>query len=105
VWLHVNLSIIQKRGSLSVLGVGSTNLLSEESWNGDDKGCEEENRHNGEGKDPLEGNGLGEELTNTKVSTENAESESHSVISVNSEEKQAIDQDTPDGNIGKDTCR
>lgn len=81
ILLYVRLGIIQKRSSLAVLSVmGRTNLLSEEAWDGNNEGCEEENCHNGEGKDPLEGNGPGEELTNSKRSAEDAESESHGII-------------------------
>lgn len=47
---------------------------------------------------------MGEELANTERCTKNAKSKSNSPVLVNSKEEQAIDQDTPDGNVGKDAC-
>ena len=60
--------------------MGDTDLLSEEAWDSNDESCEEQDSHNGECKDPLEGDGLGKELANTERGTENTECESHGVI-------------------------
>jgi len=44
------------------------NLLAKDAWNSNEKGGQEENGHDREGEDPLECNGLCEELADAKGS-------------------------------------
>jgi len=76
----------------------------EELGEGNNDGGNEEDGHDGEGKDPLEGDDLAEELTNTEGGAENAEGEAHSVILEGDEEEKSVDEDTPDSNISKDAA-
>jgi len=44
-------------------------------------------------------------LTDTQGSGQDAQCEAHGVVLVHDEEKQAIDENTPDGNVSQDTSR
>lgn len=103
------LVIVQKRSSLLIsrnnrLISAEANFLAKDTRDGNDKCSEEESSHDGECEDPLKGDGLGEELTNSESSSQVAESETHSVVLEDDQEEQSIDQDTPDGDVGKDAC-
>lgn len=55
-------------------------LLAKDTWDSDEESSDEESGHNGECEDPLESDGLGEELSDAEGSSEVAESESHGVV-------------------------
>lgn len=79
------LCVIQEWSSLLVcwnntLVASEAKLLAENTWNGNAKGSDEKDAHDDECKDPLEGDGLREELANTKRSSQNAECETHGVV-------------------------
>jgi len=102
-----DLVVVQKRGSLlvgryNVLISSEAELLAKDTWNGDDKGSEEENSHDGESKDPLESNDMCGELANAKSSCQYTECEAHGVVLEDNEEEEPIDEDTPDSYIGQD---
>jgi len=78
-------------------------LLAKDARNRNQQGADEQNTHDSECKDPLQGNDLDEELTDTKCSCENGKTEAHGIVLVDDEEEHSIDQNTPDGNIGEDT--
>jgi len=101
--------VVQKRSSLlvgryDVLFSSEANFLAKDTWNSDDKGGNEEYAHDDKSKDPLECNGSGEELTDPESSCQDAKCEAYGVILEDNEEEEAIDQDAPDCDIGKDTC-
>lgn len=79
------LLVVQKRCSL-LIGwhncalASEGQLLAEDSWNCDDQGGEEENGHDDKGKDPLECNGLDEELANADGGCQDAQCEAHGVV-------------------------
>lgn len=78
--------------------LGYKNRLSgvvnaENTRNSNDDGTDEESCHNRKGEDPLEGHNLSEELSHTERSSQCAEGETHRVILVDDQEKQAINQD------------
>jgi len=79
-------------------------LLAKDAWDTDYKSGKEQNSHDDESEDPLESNCSGKELADSEGSGEGTQGKSHGVVLVNNEEEQSIDQDTPDGNIGQDTC-
>jgi len=102
-----HLCVIQKWGSLLVWWNNSAltseaDFLAEDAWNSDDEGGEEENSQNDEGKDPLEGKGLNEELSNAKGCGQDAEGKANGVVLVCKEEEKSIHQDSPDEDIGHD---
>jgi len=104
------LLVIQQWCSLSIRvddrGVSpEANLLAKDPWNSNEEGGKEENGHNCEGEDPLERNGLREELTDAKGCRQNAEREANCVILEGYKEEQAIDKNTPDCNICKYASR
>lgn len=78
------------------------NLFAKDTWNCDDKCGEEQDGHDCKGKDPLECNGLGEELTDTEGSSEDTKREADGIVLVGNEEEESVDQDAPDRNIGQD---
>jgi len=90
-------------GRDNILIISETEFLAKDTWNGDCQGGEEEDCHDGEGKDPLKSKSSGEELTDTKSCGEVAESEAHGVILVDEQEEQSIDQDAPDSDVGDDS--
>jgi len=101
------LVVVQKRSSLLVgwydaLVSSEVKLLTKDTWNGDDQSSKKEYSHDNESKDPLEGNGSGKELANSESSCQDAKCEAHGIVLEDDEEEEAIDQDTPDCDIGKD---
>jgi len=101
------LVVIQKRSSLlvgwyDVLISSEANFLAKDAWNGDDQSGKEEDSHDDEGKDPLKGNGSGKELPNSESSCQDAKCEAHGIVLEDNEEEQAVNQDTPNCDIGKD---
>lgn len=77
--------VFQERSALligrdDVLLGAEAEFLAKDTWNGDDESSQEEGGHDGKGEDPLECNGLGEELANAESCREVAESESHRVV-------------------------
>jgi len=65
----IYLVVVQKRGSFLVCRndralTSEGEFLSEDTGNCDHEGGNEENTHNDEGEDPLEGDGVSEELAN-----------------------------------------
>ena len=119
-----NLVVGEQRGALAVLG---DNLAALEGVlaKGDGDRHEEQDGHDGEGEDPLEGNHLGEELGHAesycrrlrlaKVSAErlstegirtgsqDAQLKAHGVVLVDGDEEHAVGQDGPDEDVAEDT--
>jgi len=89
----------------NILLPAETEFLSENTWKRNTKCSDEQDAHDHKGKDPLESDSLREELTHTQRSCQDAQCEAHGVVLVHDEEKQAIDEDAPDGNVGQDTSR
>jgi len=92
----MHLLVIQQRCSLSVRvddrGLSSeANLLAKDAWNGNEKGAKEEDSHDSESEDPLECNGLCEELSDADGSRQDAECEANCVILEGYKEEQSID--------------
>ncbi len=56
------------------------NLLAKNTWDGDNESSEEKSCHNGESKDPLEGDSLSEELADAESGGKVAECEPHGVV-------------------------
>lgn len=104
--LPFNSVISQQWSSLSILSplTSDTNLLAKDAWERDDEGSEEEDAHDDKGKDPLESDGLAEELADAEGGGEDGEGEAHGVVLEGNEEEKTIDQDTPDRNVCKDAC-
>lgn len=57
-----------------------TNFLAKDTRDGNDESGKEERSHDRECKDPLESNGLSEELTDAKSGGEVAERKAHGVV-------------------------
>jgi hypothetical protein len=79
------LVVVQQRCTLLVSRndltlTSEAELLSEDTWDGDQQGSDEKNSHDDEGEDPLESNGLCEELSNSERSGQDAQSKAHSVV-------------------------
>lgn len=55
-------------------------LLTKDAWDANDQRRQEEDTHDGEGKDPLECNGLDEELGGSDSSCQHAERKPDSVV-------------------------
>lgn len=55
-------------------------LLAKDAWDGNCQCGDEQDSHDGEGEDPLERDGLGEELADTERGAEDGEGESHRVV-------------------------
>lgn len=81
------------------------NILAKNTWKCNDQGRDKDGCHDGEGENPLERNDLSKELTDTKTCAEHGQGKAHSVILVSSEEEQCVNQDTPNSNVGQNTCR
>lgn len=47
---------------------------------------------------------MSQELSNTKRGTQNGQAVAHRVVLVGDQEKHAIDQNAPDGNVGQNSC-
>lgn len=92
-------------------------LLAGPGGHGHGDGRDEEHRHDDEGKDPLQGNNLAEELRDANRSGQDAEVEPHGVVLgllvlicqewqftnlVGHNEETTVDQDTPDEDVAKD---
>jgi len=78
------LCIIQQWSSLlvcwdNVLLTSESELLPKNAWEGNAKRSDEEDTHDDESEDPLEGDGLGKELADTERSSQDAEFEANSV--------------------------
>jgi len=104
------LMVVQQWSSLlvcwnNVLLPAETEFLAENTWNRNTNCDDEQDAHDHKGKDPLESDSLREELTYTQRSSQNAQCEAHGVVLVHDEEKQAIDENTPDGNVSQDASR
>jgi len=101
--------VVQKRGSLLVgwndgALTSEGKFLAEDAWDCDQEGGDEEDTHDDEGKDPLESNGVGEELTNTNRGCQDAQCKAHGIILVGNKEEKSIDQNTPDEDIRHYSC-
>ena len=77
--------VVQKRSSLLIgwnYGTFSSEreFLAKNARNCDDQGGEEEDTHDDEGEDPLNCNGMGEELANANGSRQDAQFEAYSVV-------------------------
>jgi len=105
-----NLSILEKWSSLAVSACSvrafmasfNTGLLSKDPWDCDDERDEENDSHDGECKDPLEGKDFGTKLTKSQSSHQERSSKSNVIILENQQEESGEDQEVPDGNVGKD---
>lgn len=99
------LVVAEKRSTLGIglsLASAPADLLTGPSRYGDDHSEDEQHRHDGEGKDPLEGNDTIEELGDSQGSRQNAQVEAHGVVLVDDNEEHSVDQDRPDEDVGKD---
>jgi len=88
--------LFKKRLSLSVLVNNSAALegiLANDTREGDQDGEKEQDTHDDKGKDPLEGDDVGEELRDTQRCAENAEVETHGVVLVGDKEEEAVAHD------------
>lgn len=96
-------TVVEQR---SALLVGSRRSLGATSpgWNGNAERKEEEDGHDGEGKDPLQGDDLGQELMDAQRGSENAEPKTHSVVAIEVDNRHPLQEDGPDENVAKDTC-
>lgn len=105
------LLVVQQGGSLLIrrnnsLLSSEAEFFAEKAWQGNQDRSNEENTHNYKGKDPLERNRFCEELTDPQGSSQDAKGEAHGVVLVYSEEEQAIDENSPDSNVGQDaSCK
>jgi hypothetical protein len=79
------LRVIQQRGSLlvrwdNILLPSEREFLAENAWDGNAKCGDEQDSHDDESEDPLEGDGLRQELADAERSSQDAEFEAHGVI-------------------------
>lgn len=79
------LVVVQKRSSLLICGNNGTlsserELLAKYARDCNYEGGEEEDTHDDECEDPLEGDGMGEELANSDRGCKNAQFEANGII-------------------------
>lgn len=99
-----DLLVVSKEGSTLLVGRGRSevDLSASRGGDGNNQSQDEEDGHDDKGKDPLEGNDLVEELSNTNRSSKNAEGETDGVILVENNEEGAVGKDRPNENVSKD---
>lgn len=95
----------EQRSALSVGWGGSLpeDLASRPSWDGHGNGGDEQQGHDDESEDPLQGNDLMEKLCDANGSGEYAEGKSDGVILVNYDEEEPINQNGPNEDVSKDS--
>jgi len=98
--------ILQKRSSLLVFRnnscVPSEVGVAKDTWKSNDKGEQEQGSHDRESENPLESNDLQEELANAESCGQDGERKAHSVVLVCQEEEEAVEQNSPDEDVGHD---
>lgn len=74
--------LVEQRRAFLVSARGSppSDVSARHGWNSNGDRRDEENSHDDEGKDPLEGNDLALELGDTNCRREDAESKAHGVV-------------------------
>lgn len=98
------LIIAKQRITLRILLAAAVpDILAHPNGDRNAEGDNKKEGHDGKGKDPLQGNGLGEELTDTNGSREYAQGKPHSVVLVSDDIEHAVGEDTPDQDIAEDT--
>lgn len=100
------LLLVQQRLALGILADNGTTLegvLANDTGKTDQHRQDKEDTHDGESKDPLEGNDVGEELRDTQGSGQDREVEAHGVVLVGNQEKEAVAEDGPDEDVCSDT--
>jgi len=95
--------VVSKQGCTLCISLGTWGGFAPASGCGHSNyhGGDKESSHDGERKDPLEGDDLAEELGNTNGSRQDAEIEAHGVVLVVNDEEHAVSQDRPDENIAE----
>ena len=104
-----NLLVSQQRRPLAVFAdnlASRERITAHEAWHTDGQREDKEDGTNCEGEDPLklENGKLGEELADTSGESKNRQGKAHGVIFVCGQEEHAVDQDSPNEDIGDDSA-
>jgi len=94
----------EKRSALRVGRLPATewNVPAQHSRDGDDDCQHEEDGHDGEGEDPLEGDYLTVELRDAEGGGQDAQAEAHGVVLVDNDEESTVRENRPDEDVRKD---
>lgn len=94
----------EQGGTLRVgrLAASERDVSAQRSRDGDDQRQHEEDGHDGEGEDPLEGDDLAVELRHAEGGGQDAQVEAHGVILVDDDEESTVGKDRPDEDVGED---
>jgi len=101
--LSSSVVFVEKRGTLLIgqyVGLGGA---VGHLGNGNDNRRNKQDSHDGEGKDPLESDGLVKELADANCCGEDAEGEAHGVVLVDCDEEAAVNQNGPDEDVSEDS--